>query len=163
MTNSDAAVSRFLEAQDGGTRARPGMTAYENALSELQSGKKVSHWIWFIFPQGPFGHSEMSQRYAITSPDEAREYLYDQTLRSRLFETTRAVLAQLKGGIAPEALLGSQIDCQKLISSLTLFEAIAETMKDEEMHSLLRSVLTHLNEAGFHRCERTLEWLLAVQ
>jgi uncharacterized protein (DUF1810 family) len=139
------------------------MSVYTNALREIQNGAKLSHWIWFIFPQGPFGQSEIAQRYAITSPDEARKYLANETLRLRLLEITRAVSDQLNIGVSLEVLLGSQIDCQKLISSLTLFETIAETKKDAEMCSVLRNVLAHLNEAGFDRCERTLAWLLAFE
>ena len=35
-------LNRFLYAQEG---------VYENVLAELKSGRKRSHWMWFIFPQ----------------------------------------------------------------------------------------------------------------
>ena len=35
-------LDRFLEAQEH---------AYAIALEEIKNGMKVSHWIWFIFPQ----------------------------------------------------------------------------------------------------------------
>ena len=35
-------LSRFVKAQE---------TDYERALSEIRSGHKRSHWIWYIFPQ----------------------------------------------------------------------------------------------------------------
>jgi uncharacterized protein (DUF1810 family) len=35
---------------------------YERVISELQTGRKRSHWMWFIFPQvAGLGHSEMAQ------------------------------------------------------------------------------------------------------
>src|SRR5690606_21320496 len=35
-------LQRFVEAQDG---------VYSQALAELREGRKVSHWMWFVFPQ----------------------------------------------------------------------------------------------------------------
>jgi len=54
---------------------------YDAALAEIKNGKKVTHWMWFIFPQfvGIFT-SEQSKKYAIKSLDEARAYLENETL-----------------------------------------------------------------------------------
>ena len=38
----DHSLERFVEAQE---------RMYEVALTEVKSGKKLSHWIWYIFPQ----------------------------------------------------------------------------------------------------------------
>ena len=60
-------LDRFL-----GEQAR----VYDGVLDELRRGRKTGHWIWFIFPQvAGLGHSAMSQRFAISSLDEARAYL----------------------------------------------------------------------------------------
>lgn len=65
-------LERFVVAQEG---------VYERAYTELQSGSKRSHWMWFIFPQiRGLGLSEMSVRYAISSLDEARAYLEHRVL-----------------------------------------------------------------------------------
>ena len=57
-------LNRFVEAQDG---------LYEDALAELRSGRKQSHWMWFIFPQiAGLGSSAMARRYAIRSLAEAQ-------------------------------------------------------------------------------------------
>ena len=43
-------LARFRNAQSFGV--------YEKALQEVKQGRKVSHWMWFIFPQmRGFGHS----------------------------------------------------------------------------------------------------------
>ena len=60
---------RFVSAQQ---------TSYRQVLAEIQNGRKVTHWMWFIFPQlQGLGHSATSQYYAIRSLDEARAYLQD--------------------------------------------------------------------------------------
>jgi uncharacterized protein (DUF1810 family) len=41
---------------------------YAQAFSELQSGRKSSHWMWYVFPQLS-GHSEIAQFYAIKRMD----------------------------------------------------------------------------------------------
>src|SRR6478735_8512654 len=105
-------LSRFVEAQDSaGT--------YQRALSELRGGTKRSHWMWFVFPQvAGLGMSPTSQKYALSSLDEARAYLRHPLLGPRLLECFRAVLA-LENRSAEQIFGG--IDARKLHSSSTLF------------------------------------------
>lgn len=105
-------LERFVEAQDaGGT--------YGSAVDELRLGWKKSHWMWFVFPQiAGLGRSSMSQRYAISSVDEARAYLEHPVLGPRLRECASLVV-QAQGRSA-EQIFGD-IDAQKLHSSMTLF------------------------------------------
>ena len=61
-------LKRFTDAQDTGL--------YSQALAELRQGRKLSHWIWFVFPQiAGLGSSPMAVEYAISDLDEARAYL----------------------------------------------------------------------------------------
>ena len=105
-------LARFEEAQDAaGT--------YQRALSELRAGDKRSHWMWFIFPQvAGLGLSPTSQKYAISSLDEARAYLSHPRLGGRLRECFQAVLAV--DDRSAEQIFGG-IDARKLHSSSTLF------------------------------------------
>jgi uncharacterized protein (DUF1810 family) len=110
-------LSRFREAQDG---------VYEAALAELRSGKKQSHWMWFMFPQvRGLGTSPMALRYAIGSEAEARAYFSDHTLYSRLTEMTGAML-DLKGVSAREVL--GYPDDAKFRSCMTLFASLSSDM-----------------------------------
>jgi uncharacterized protein (DUF1810 family) len=111
MTGSHRLQS-FVDAQDeAGT--------YERALDELRSGRKRTHWMWFVFPQiAGLGRSPTSRRYAIASLDEARAYLAHPVLGPRLTECAH-VLAGLEGSSAQEIFGG--IDAVKLRSSMTLF------------------------------------------
>lgn len=103
-------LDRFGTAQAG---------SYETALAEIRRGAKRSHWMWYIFPQiAGLGRSEMAQRYAIQSLDEARAYLAHPVLGARLRECV-AALQDLIGTTA-EAVFGA-VDAMKLKSSLTLF------------------------------------------
>jgi uncharacterized protein (DUF1810 family) len=105
-------LERFVEAQDG---------SYATALSEIEAGRKRSHWMWYIWPQlKGLGHSQMAQHYGIADAAEARDYLAHPTLGPRLVEISRAMLAHRER--APEAVLGG-IDALKLRSSATLFAA----------------------------------------
>ncbi len=64
-------LNRFLSAQ---------RRDYAAALREIRSGRKRSHWIWYIFPQvAGLGMSSTSQYYAISGLDEARAYLRAHT------------------------------------------------------------------------------------
>ena len=107
-------LSRFVRAQVG---------VYEQVLSELRTGRKRSHWMWFIFPQiEGLGHSAVAQRYAIASLDEARAYLEHPLLGTRLRECSALVLA-VPGKTAHD-IFGSPDDF-KLHSSMTLFHRAA--------------------------------------
>jgi uncharacterized protein (DUF1810 family) len=110
------ALQRFVDAQDGGG-------TYDQAFAELRAGRKVSHWMWFVFPQvAGLGRSATAQRYAVSGLDEARAYLAHPVLGPRLLESARA-LTELDTGDAVAVFGG--IDAQKLHSSMTLFAAAA--------------------------------------
>jgi len=103
-------LDRFVMAQ---------ATVYDIALAEIRRGAKRSHWMWFIFPQiAGLGSSDMAQRYAIGSLDEARAYLAHPLLGARLRDCVGA-LQDLTGTTAV-AVFG-EIDATKLRSSVTLF------------------------------------------
>ncbi|MBL9175408.1 MAG: DUF1810 domain-containing protein [Verrucomicrobiales bacterium] len=107
-------LSRFVSAQ---------ATTYETALGELRRGRKETHWMWFIFPQiAGLGSSEMAQRYALRSRDEAAAYLAHPILGPRLEECAQALL-EVPGKSALE-ILGSPDDL-KLRSCATLFREVA--------------------------------------
>jgi uncharacterized protein (DUF1810 family) len=107
-------LQRFVDAQGG---------VFEQALAELKSGAKRSHWIWFVFPQiEGLGRSETARRYAIASRAQARAYLEHPLLGARLRECAQAVCA-LRGRSAHEV-FGSPDDL-KFRSSMTLFAEVA--------------------------------------
>ena len=152
-------ILRFIAAQDGGASHDRSGSAYQVALQEIRNGAKLGHWIWFVFPQGPFGASEMAQRYAITSPSEATAYLQHPILRDRLLEITGAVTEKLELGMLPAVLMGTEIDCQKLVSSMTLFNFIAIQDNDQMLISATNRALQELHSNGWEKCAKTLEWL----
>jgi uncharacterized protein (DUF1810 family) len=91
----------------------------DGAIAELRSGRKVGHWMWFVFPQlAGLGRSEVSRFFGIASLVEARAYLDHPVLGARLREASLAVLTS--PGRSADEILGS-IDAMKLRSSMTLF------------------------------------------
>lgn len=107
-----ADLDRFVEAQDRVLAA---------VRQELAAGRKVSHWMWFVFPQiAGLGNSPTARFYALASREEARAYLAHPELGARLIEATRLVLAH--PGKTANAIFGSPDDL-KFRSSMTLFAA----------------------------------------
>ena len=93
--------------------------SYAYALAEIRNGRKVSHWMWYVFPQiAGLGRSSTAEYYSISCLDEAREYLADEVLGERLIEISSALL-ELNTNDA-ETVMGFP-DCLKLRSSMTLF------------------------------------------
>ena len=105
-------AKKYLDAQNAS------YDGYEQALGEIRRGRKVSHWIWYIFPQiRGLGHSSTAQYYALESLEEAKQYLEDLLLRERLIEISEALLEQ-EGNI--EGIVG-YVDAMKVRSCMTLF------------------------------------------
>lgn len=103
-------LSRYLEGQK---------STYNNALAEIQQGKKQSHWMWFIFPQIiGLGFTDYNIFYAIKNIEEAKEYYYHPVLGKRLIEITTAFL-NIKNKTALDIL--GKPDTRKLKSCMTLF------------------------------------------
>ena len=104
-------LERFVEAQN-----RHG--SYDTALDEIRKGRKVTHWIWWVFPQlAALAFSETSREYAISSIDEAAAFLLHPVLGTRLREATVAMNSHLNSR-ADSILDGDDV---KFRSSMTLF------------------------------------------
>ena len=111
-------LERFIKAQEG---------IYDTALSELQAGRKRSHWMWFIFPQiDGLARSSTAGYFAIKSVDEAKAYLEHPVLGPRLQECTRALLS-LNGKSASDVF--GYPDDLKFCSSMSLFDHAAPENK----------------------------------
>ena len=107
-------LQRFVDAQH---------PVYATVLSELRSGRKRSHWMWFIFPQvAGLGRSVTSQTFAVTSLAEAAAYVAHPTLGPRLRECA-ALVAGIEGRSIDE--IFGHPDDLKFHSSMTLFARAA--------------------------------------
>ena len=84
MTDMSKYIDRFIEPQK---------TSDAIALEEVQNGRKVSHWMWYIFPQlRGLGQSTSAWYYGIEDLEEARAYLAHPVLSQWLREITQAAL-----------------------------------------------------------------------
>ena len=108
--NDPYALERFVEAQDA---------VYDQVCWELQQELKMTHWMWFIFPQiEGLSSSAMSKRFAISSLEEADAYLNHSVLGPRLIQCTELVINT--SGRSLKQILGPT-DNLKFRSSMTLF------------------------------------------
>lgn len=115
QNHKDTGLDRFLKAQE---------LDYKDALSEIKSGHKRSHWIWYIFPQiQGLGYSETSKFYAVKDKKEAQDYVKHPILGERLVEISEALL-QLESNDAREVM--GVPDDMKLKSSMTLFSLVSD-------------------------------------
>jgi uncharacterized protein (DUF1810 family) len=107
-------LERFVKAQAG---------IYTQALSEIKRGRKVSHWMWYVFPQiDGLGFSATTKRYSIKSVAEARAYLSHPVLGPRLLECAAAAL-RVDGRSAAD--IFGATDERKLQSCATLFATVS--------------------------------------
>lgn len=110
-------ISRFIKVHQ---------SDYQRALSEIKNGKKVSHWMWYIFPQiKGLGRSSISEYYGIQDLNEAKAYLADPILGKHLIEICEALLS-LDTNDATEVM--GRPDDRKLKSSMTLFDTATDSL-----------------------------------
>jgi len=96
--------------------------SYEEIVQELKNGEKVTHWMWYIFPQiAGVGYSSTAKFFAIQDREEAQAYLDHPILGVRLLECTKIVMAH-QGKNAVE--IFGAVDATKFRSSMTLFMAL---------------------------------------
>ena len=111
-------LDRFIHAQEYN---------YSDALKEIKNGKKISHWMWYVFPQiKGLGKSDTAKWYAIKDLQEARDYLNNEILSNRLEQVCKALLDLDCNDVYK--IFGSPDD-MKLKSSMTLFEIAAPENK----------------------------------
>lgn len=103
--------NRFLKAQEHWI---------DTVKRELKSRRKVSHWVWFIFPQlRGLGESQMSDYYGLDGIEDAKEYYKHKLLRKNLKECL-TIVYKYKGIKEVEGCLG-KLDTMKLHSCASLF------------------------------------------
>lgn len=108
-------INRFIKAQE---------KYYEDAFSEIKQGRKLNHWMWYIFPQiHGLGKSNTAKYYEIQSINEAIEYINNNYLYNNLINICDELL-KIKASNAIEV-FGS-IDAIKLRSCITLFNYILQ-------------------------------------
>jgi uncharacterized protein (DUF1810 family) len=147
MIVTDADLVRFLDAQSD---------VHDKVAKELAEGRKQTHWMWFVFPQlAGLGHSSMAQRYAIRDLDQARRYLADSLLGSRLRQDVRLMTSH--SGKSALDILGSPDDL-KFRSCLTLF---AKAASDDSDRMLFKQALDQFY--GGQEDLRTIELLRSAR
>ena len=136
---------------------------FPRALREIENGRKVSCWSWYIFPTAPWvvnGYergSYTNMQYALRDlppnnlrgDDAARAFLTfpredGVSLRENYLKIIQEVTKQLKKGIRCVDLVGF-LDDPKLRSSVKLFERISRDF-DDECNRICRECLDALRE-----------------
>ncbi len=108
-------LEEFVQAQDA---------VWPQVTAELSSGRKTTHWIWYVFPQlESLGRSQIARHFGLGGLDDAAAYMAHPVLGPRLVEA--ASLLFTHKGTGPETILGP-VDALKVRSCMTLFEATEE-------------------------------------
>ena len=135
----DKDLKRFIAAQE---------STFEQALTEIRTGKKTSHWMWYIFPQYKgLGLSSTSKYYSINDLDEAKSYLNHSLLGARLKQLTNELLQLNESD--PTQIFGKPDD-MKLKSCMTLFATI-DTSEDKLFDEALNKFFNGNQDVKTHK------------
>ena len=90
--------------------------------AELRAGRKLTHWIWWFFPQlAVLGRSQRARHFGLAGLDEAAAFLAHPVLGPRLVACCGMLLEH--GDASPDEMLGP-VDSLKVRSCATLFAAV---------------------------------------
>lgn len=130
-------LKRFLDAQKSN---------YLYAIKELKNGGKVTHWMWYVFPQvSGLGRSETSEFFAIKSIEEAKSYMANPILRNRYDQCVDVIMGQSCTAFE----IFGVVDALKLQSSLTMTYLV--TANDRYKEALDKFF-------GGEMCQKTLDF-----
>jgi uncharacterized protein (DUF1810 family) len=120
-------LERFYSAQNSDNpHYHYSITNYDSAIKELKSGKKESHWIWFVFPQiKGLGISYKNNYYGLSGIEEAKAYLDDSLLAERLYTCFKLILE-----LNTDLLRVFHNDEKKVWACATLFSLANENHSD---------------------------------
>lgn len=136
LVYSQSGLERFIKAQE---------RDWPTALTEIKTGRKQTHWIWYIFPQMVgLGGSCYSNLYGIRGLNEAEAYLKHPILGRRLQEITCELLKHSDLAVAD---IFGELDAMKVKSCMTLFDLVSP-------NDVFAQVLDMFY--GGKRCELTL-------
>ncbi len=150
---TEEGLERFLE---------PVRAHRSDAASELGSGRKRTHWMWFMFPQlRSLGHSPRAVHFGIVDLGEAVRYLANDELGDSYEQLVRIVHDQVvRSGLSISELFGTPDDL-KLVSSLTLFSVAAMQLGRTHVARECEEILNAAEAQGLSRCEATEHELAA--
>ena len=117
-------LQRYLDAQK-----HSGFGSYEQAINEIKKGKKLSHWIWYVFPTLLLKDQDSinEKKYGIVNFEEAKAYYGHSKLRERLENVSDLLLqSEMKSigeifGVTDSARVKSCMTLFYIVSKNTLF------------------------------------------
>ena len=174
LCDAEEALSAIVQAQeDGGAN---GQGTYVDALREISGGRKRSCWIWWVWPTVLALRRTTRPRYQLSGTAGVHSYIAHPVLRARLLEITEAACGHLEAGTSTKQLLGSKVDVEKFIESMTLFAVVAAEAHraaadaaDEQVPKNILATVAHLccralaATEGRSLCERTMGVLTSAQ
>jgi len=101
-------------------------TGFEQALKEIEAGRKTSHWMWYIWPSVASVRTTSKPHLLLPGLLGAQLMLRHPVLGPRLIKITTAALAHLQHGTSVMDLLGSKIDECKFHEAIAIFKFAAE-------------------------------------
>lgn len=141
--------------------------SFEDAYQEILNGRKKTHWIWYVFPQVNPPDSIPTSRVARDCgiPWEqcvsvARTIIDHPVLGKRLRDILYALASHTTSRPIPKIIriMSTDIDCRKLLSSLTLFERAAHGLP---LHETIYNIITDFYQS--ERCEHTTRAILEYE
>lgn len=120
MTNYN--LQRFLDAQESS-----GFGSYKQAVNEIQKGKKLSHWIWYVFPTlRQNGQDSINEKkYRLVNFEEAKAYYGHSELRERLENVSDLLLQSEMKSIGD---IFGVTDSTRVKSCMTLFYIVSKNI-----------------------------------
>ena len=150
-----ALLEAIRTAQDLGVQQGPRfLSTFATALSEIEQGRKASHWIWYVWPSLLAVRPNVQlKQFLLPDLSACTEYLRDPVLRERLLTISRVATAHLQRGVSSQALFGSQhkYDAPKFHETMTAFALSARIATEPVVEEVcIAGALAVAPKSGLH-------------
>lgn len=133
-------MNKFLEKIHG----------FEDALKEIEAGKKTSHWIWYYIPTPVWSEAKersKNNKYALKGND-VTDFMRNDTLFTNYITMVKAISDQLKNG--NDTILSTDDDNSKtqhgdLEKFLSSTEYFSKIVTDRNYVAILRQAIENAN------------------
>ena len=135
---------------------------FQLALREIETGRKQSHWMWYVFPQlKREGATGTAARYAVPTLEHAVAFLQHPILGSNYLAITSEACRQLEASSGSQKVLAlfRHPDHLKFVSSVTLMGEAARRAKLREITEACETSLVLAYADGMAECALTKKFL----
>ena len=139
----DKLVSSLLQAHIGNVY---GLVSADIAIREIKAGRKINHWMWYMFPalNEIRGKGTQHKEFLLSDFGGTCAFLIDlkgNVIYDNIMNITRSVNEELKKGRSSSSIFNNEHDAEKFYQAVSLFYLASQIIclfKDDRCKAIFK-------------------------